>query len=990
MPPVIANQLEATRRDRILTVVLVYTLFSGLWILLSDKLMQMVFSDPGQIILVGMFKGWLFVGVTALLLYGLMRRWLGTDPETTAMPMVSRRLYKPFVGLSVVIITLTSVGIINAFNHHQEAGAIRLQAIADLKARQIADWLTERQGDADFVQTSDFFADHYRRWQESGDVLSGDRLQKRLEQLRKSRGFCAISLLNTQGEKIWGSASSPANLSPPLQEAAQLASSSRKVGFVGPYRDLTGHVRLDFVAPLTAMPSPAIVILHIDLAEWLLPTLQTWPIPSISGETVLFRRDGDQVLFLNELKYKKGSAANLHLPITTDKLIFAQVLRGEAPLGKLIQDMDYRGVPSSGVARSIPGTSWYLMVKQDQSELYAEVLNDGIWVGFVGLLFLFMAGSGLYLLRQREALVIANSVQQSQAERLRALNLLAAIAESSDDAIFAKDLDGRYILFNAAASHFVGKPAEAVLGQDDRAIFPAEQAAWLMGINRQVITENQSYTHEETLSTANGPRTFLATKGPLRDEQGNIIGIFGISRDITGRKQAEMALHSSEKSYRSLFDNMMNGYAHCLMIYEHGEAKDFRYLKINKAFEALTGLKDVVGRHVSEVIPGFIETNRDLLEIFGEVAKGGPARQFESYVPTLGIWFSISVFSPQAEQIVVVFDNISERKQAEMTLRESEEFKHAILDSVNAHIAVLDNQGTITAVNRAWECFGKDNAAYPGGFIGVGAKYLDICRHSIGPYSGAGQAAHDGIQAVLDKRLPSFNLEYPCHLPTRQRWFILTVTPMGEGKQGAVITHTNITERKEAEEALSQLTDDMSATLQAVPDLLFEVDETGRYVKVKTTQEEQLAAPPAQLLGHTVHEVLPPEAARTVMESLAAASQMGSDYGRTINLQLAGKGRYFELSVARKSGVKGNLQHFIVLSRDITERKATELALRQQTGELAERNAELQRFNRAMVGRELNMIELKQQVNALCQQLGQEPPYPLAFLDAATATTVKP
>ena len=144
---------------------------------------------------------------------------------------------------------------------------------------------------------------------------------------------------------------------------------------VAPYRDAAGNVLLDFVVPLTSIPGPVpLVVLHINLADWLFPILQTWPVPSASGETLLFRRDGDQVLFLNYLRHRNDSAAKLHAPISTKKLLAAQVLRGEVRwVG--CGGLDYRGIPAIGVVRAIAGTDWFLVAKLDQSELYAEVVG---------------------------------------------------------------------------------------------------------------------------------------------------------------------------------------------------------------------------------------------------------------------------------------------------------------------------------------------------------------------------------------------------------------------------------------------------------------------------------------------------------------------------------------------------------------------------------------------------------------------------------------
>ena len=513
-----------------------------------------LFSDPALIALAGMLNGWLFVGVTSLLLYVLTGDWLDGEADAKFIPADSGRLILPFALLSVAIVAITGAGIFNAFNEQKETDIALLKTIADLKIRQITDWIRERQGDADFVQTSEFLAGQYLSWQASGDNHSAEKLYKELEQFQQIRGFSAVMLLNPKGEILWGSDKSPMTIDPPLEAAVQRASAERKVQFIGPYRDITGSPHLDFAAPLTAIPGPVpVVILHLDPSDWLYSFLQAWPIPSVSGETLLFRRDGGQVLYLNELRHRTDSAAKLRLPAARKKLLAAQVLRGEVAPGNPLEGTDYRGKPVIGVARAIPGTSWFLIVKLDKSELYAKTAQEGVWIGMVGLLLLFIACGWLYLSRQGQKLALSKAVQQSQDERLNTLSLLAAIADSSDDAIFAKDLEGRYTLFNRAASLLTGKQSEDVLGFDDRAIFPAEQADRLMALNRKVIARNATITAEEVFKSPDGERILLATTGPLRDAEGKVIGLFGISHDITGLKHTERNLLNSEERFRWFF-----------------------------------------------------------------------------------------------------------------------------------------------------------------------------------------------------------------------------------------------------------------------------------------------------------------------------------------------------------------------------------------------------------------------------------------------------
>ena len=226
--------------------------------------------------------------------------------------------------------------------------------------------------------------------------------------------------------------------------------------------------------------------------------------------------------------------------------------------------------------------------------------------------------------------------------------------------------------------------------------FTARGSFWSSCTTELLASTTDADRQAKTRNRCNGEGYESVALIPLRS-QGETFGLFQFNDKRKGRftserialledlvdhvaialakLRADEALRLSEERYRSLFENMLEGYAYCEMVLENGEYRDFVYLDVNPAFERLTGLTDVVGKRVTDVIPGIRESDPDLFELYGRVAFSGKPERVEIHVGALKTWFSLSVYSAGKGSFIAVFDNITERRKLEDQLRQSQKME---------------------------------------------------------------------------------------------------------------------------------------------------------------------------------------------------------------------------------------------------------------------------------------------------------------------------
>lgn len=160
--------------------------------------------------------------------------------------------------------------------------------------------------------------------------------------------------------------------------------------------------------------------------------------------------------------------------------------------------------------------------------------------------------------------------------------------------------------------------------------------------------------------------------------------------------------NQNEQIYHSLFENMALGFARCEMLYQNDEPIDFIYLEVNNAFEKLTGLKNVVGKTISEILPNHIIENQELFNLYIKVSNTGIPEKTETYVPQLQKWFFISAYSLRIGQFLVIFKDIGERKKSEEELRASEAQFRGLFTQSHIGTAIVGLDKCFIRVNRAF------------------------------------------------------------------------------------------------------------------------------------------------------------------------------------------------------------------------------------------------------------------------------------------------
>ena len=430
--------------------------------------------------------------------------------------------------------------------------------------------------------------------------------------------------------------------------------------------------------------------------------------------------------------------------------------------------------------------------------------------------------------------------------------LLEGILNSSSDAIYAKDREGRHLLINKTMAKLIGKSPETMIGLDNGQLFDPETAEILDQFDQMVFSSGKPIKYEGKLVTQGKTHVFSSSKSPLNDPSGKIIGLVGISRDITDLKENQKDLLLTEKVFRASPDQISI------------LGKDYRYRRVNPTCENVhkKSNQEVVGMSVSELLGE---------EVFTHTVKPMLDRCFQGQDVSDEAWFTfaddhnhymaisylpLTLGNQDIQEIVMIARDLTERKHIEEALHASERQLRTVLDAMTNFVGVGTVDGVVLDCNQA-----------PLTMAGItredviGKPFVDTYWLNYSP------AVQEQVRNIIQRVSQGELVREDIQARMGENFFITVdacYAPVQNAKGQVIqIVHSGIdvTARRAAEHALEENQQKLQAIMDHSPNLIFMKNLEGRYLHINKQFERVFRESHTPVIGATDQEIFPPEQA---------------------------------------------------------------------------------------------------------------------------------
>ncbi|MGO8745007.1 MAG: PAS domain S-box protein [Thermoguttaceae bacterium] len=583
----------------------------------------------------------------------------------------------------------------------------KLAAVADLKVGEISLWRKERLGDAGIFYGNNAFSALVRRSIERPkDLNLQEELQTWISHLQANY-YKRVALLDVQGGQRMSAPDTKEPISSVVRQKVPEVLRSRQVTFVDFYRnEHSQRVCLDLLVPILDAQDGGrpvgVVVMGIDPYAYLYPFIQRWPTPSETAETLLVRREGDEAVFLNELRFQKDAALTHRIPLERQDNPAVKAVLGEEGS---VEGIDYRGVPVLAAVRAVPDAPWFLVARMDAAEVFAP-MRERLWltVLFAGALLLGTA-AGVGLIWQGH-LARVNCERAEAAATLREANEnLDITLKSIGDAVIATDSAGKITRMNPVAEMLTGWTLAEATGRPLPEVFRIINAQTQQPVVDPVAKVLKSGAvvglgnHTALVARDGTERQIADSAAPIRNAAGQTRGVVLIFRDVTHEYAAAERLR--------LLDRAINAAGEGICI--TGPNEDGNPLVyVNHGFEQLTGYpaEEVLGQNMRflqgagteraavDRMRAAIESEQECTtELLNYRKDGAPFWNRISITP-------VKDTAGNASHFVAVLHDLTARKRAEAALTDSEVQYRRLFEAAKDGILILDAEtGMMLDVN---------------------------------------------------------------------------------------------------------------------------------------------------------------------------------------------------------------------------------------------------------------------------------------------------
>ncbi len=826
-------------------------------------------------------------------------------------PSISSKLILLFI--TVAIIFFVSGYFYYSFEESNLIGQkeSELNSIAKLKIDQISNWYLDEMEDAAIISHNTILVEDIRKALLKNDSTTQKDLIDNLRAIKEQHSYSEILLTNNNAKLIASTDQSLNLLNGTLRTGIEEASKTKDTFIIDFFRSTsTGNkILLGFAAPIPiSFQNHSLVITFLmDPEDNLYPLLDNWPVPSMSSETFLFKEENDSIIYLNDLKHKKGTALKLRLPKSLEDLPAGKASEGYKGL---FRGKDYRGENVIAYLSDIPGTNWYLIAKTDEAELFAGLSSKMVMVGVIILLLMIITGIGLYSIYTSNQHKLTNSLHEKDRELWQQSEKFKVTMDSLGQGVLTLDVNGKLQYMNKMAENLTGWSLRNARGRDLHEVYPVinertgkKENNILDKIFKYGVVKELA-NHTILISRDGKEIPVMDTGAPVYDTDGSIIGVSIVFQDETERRETERKITESEERLRSTLDDLIEG---CQII-----GFDYKYLYLNKAAIKSAGLSsdELIGKTMMECYPGI--ENTDMFKKLKHSMETRIPENLENvftYPDGSKKIFNLR-FEPVAEGLFVLSEDITEFKTAQEIIKK---FRAGIELSGDA-IFLTDRDGIITYVNPAFEkVFGytqKEAVGNTPRILKSGTLTPDYYEKFWNKIKSNRPVSHEIINKTKDNRL--------VHIEA-------SISPINNDAGeiiGYLAIERDVTSRKTAEERRKQLI----AILDATPDFVAIADSSRKPIFLNSAGKKLLGLKDEVEVSNLSIEGSHPEWASQIVlkQGLPTAAKKGIWQGETALLHKDGyETPISQIIIAHKSE-EGEVEYFSTIGRDITERKRFE------------------------------------------------------------------